>query len=502
MEKRPLVVTLTVTLLIVVVGGVYLGMGARPILGLDLQGGISAVYEPQLPEDEEEPEDFEEILDETIEIIRSRVDAAGVAEPDITRQGTNVLVQLPGVQEADRIQELIGRTAQLTFRPVDGIIPPGSDEYDEVGPDCSLPIDEREEAPTDEDAVICGAEDDSQAVTDPDTGETIPPKYRVRPVALSGSAIEDAFPAMDQQRGNYVTSLDLDAQGGQVFAEMTSQLACERDQGEPGSMAIVVDDIVETASPMAPEVACGTGIRGGSAQISMGEGGLQEQQERAEDLALVLRTGALPITLEEATFQTVSPTLGQDSLQAGLLAGLIGLALVALWLVFFYRALGFVAIAEVAIYGVLVMALISLLGQLIGFALTLAGVAGIIVSIGITADSAIIFFERIRDEVNLGKTVRTAVKRAHESAWRTNLAGNIVTMIAAAVLYFLATGPVRGFAFMLGLSSVLDLMIMWFFARPVVMLLGNTRVLNRRTVRASEAARAEALAASSAGGGR
>jgi preprotein translocase subunit SecD len=499
-DRRPLVITLTVALLVVVIGGVYLGMGARPMLGLDLQGGISAVYEPQLPEGEAEPDDFEEILDETIEIIRSRVDAAGVAEPDITRQGTNVLVQLPGVQEADRIQELIGRTAQLTFRPVDDIIPPDDEEYDEQGPDCSLPIDEREEAPTDEEAVLCGAEDDSGAVTDPDTGETAPPKYVVRPVALGGSAIQDAFPALDQQRGGYVTSLDLDGPGGQVFAEMTSELACERDQGLPGSMAIVVDDVVETASPMASEVACGTGIRGGSAQISMGEGSLQEQQDRAEDLALVLRTGALPITLEEATFQTVSPTLGRDSLQSGLLAGLIGLALVGAWLIFFYRWLGVVAMAGLGIFGVVMLSLISVLGTAIGFALTLAGVAGIIVAIGITADSSIIFFERIRDEVNLGKTVRTGIKRAFESAFRTNLAGNTVTLAAAAILYFLAVGPVRGFALMLGMATILDVIIMYFFTRPVVMLMGHGRMVTRRTVRASEAARAEARAAATGGG--
>ncbi len=540
MDKRPLVAVLSVTLLVVVLAGAYLGAGARPTLGLDLQGGISAVYEPQLPEGAEEPEDFEEILDETIAIIRNRVDAAGVAEPDITRQGTNVLVQLPGVQEADRIQELIGRTAQLTFRPVFDIIDPGDERYDadpsdeafddvrefiaesqvaefaagepldvddvelfEVNPDCGAPVDEQAELPDEEFGILCAGDQDADDVPG-DAGDldADPIKYVVGPSPLSGSAIEDAAPAMDQQRGGYVTSLDLDSEGGQVFAEMTGLLACEPSGTPQRSMAIVLDGLVETSSPMADQVQCNIGIRGGSAQISMGgEGGLQDQLDRAEDLALVLRTGALPISLEEATFQTVSPTLGADSLQAGLIAGLLGLALVGVWLLVFYRMLGFVAIAEVTIFGVLIMALISLLGETIGFALTLAGVAGIIVSIGITADSAIIFFERIRDEVNLGKTVRTAVKRAHESAWRTNLAGNLVTMLVAAILYFLAVGPVRGFALMLGISSVLDLMIMWFFARPTVMLMSNTRMVNRRTVRAAEATRAEARAAA-AGGAR
>ena len=540
MDKRPLVAVLSVTLLVVVVAGVYLGMGARPMLGLDLQGGISAVYEPELPEGAEQPDDFEEILDETIAIIRSRVDAAGVAEPDITRQGTNVLVQLPGVQEADRIQELIGRTAQLTFRPVFDMIPPDDERYDadsddpafdevrqfiagsdvaafaagrelapedvelfEVNPDCDAPVDEQPELPDEEFGILCAAGDEAaEDVPDDVAAGTDPVKYVVGPSPLSGSAIDDAFPAMDQQRGGYVTSLDLDAQGGEVFAEMTGLLACEPVGSPQRSMAIVLDNVVETSSPMADQVACGTGIRGGSAQISMGgEGGLQQQLERAEDLALVLRTGALPISLEEATFQTVSPTLGADSLRSGLIAGLLGLLLVGVWLLGFYRWLGAVALAALGVFGVLVLSMISLLGQTIDFALTLAGVAGIIVAIGITADSSIIFFERIRDEVNLGKTVRTGVKRAFESAFRTNLAGNTVTLAAATILYFLAVGPVRGFALMLGMATILDVIIMYCFTRPTVMLMGNTRMVTRRSVRAAEATRAEAKAAA-AGGAR
>jgi preprotein translocase subunit SecD len=541
-DKRPLIVMLTVSLLVVVLAGAYLGMGARPLLGLDLQGGISAVYEPELPEGEEEPDDFEEILDETIAIIRSRVDAAGVAEPDITRQGTNVLVQLPGVQEADRVQELIGRTAQLTFRPVFGIIDPGEERYDadpsdeafddvrqfiagsevaafaaessdfegdlddveffEINPDCDAPPDEQPELPDEEFGILCGAGDEDETAPDGDAPGADPLKYVVGPSPLSGSAIDDAFPAMDQQRGGYVTSLDLDGPGGEVFAQMTGLLACEPVGTPPRSMAIVLDNVVETSSPMSEEVRCNTGIRGGSAQISMGgEGGLQQQQQRAEDLALVLRTGALPISLEEATFQTVSPTLGADSLRAGLLAGLLGLILVGIWLSVFYRWLGGVALASLGVFGVLMLSLISFLGATIDFALTLAGVAGIIVAVGITADSSIIFFERIRDEVNLGKTVRTGVKRAFESAFRTNLAGNTVTLAAAMILYFLAVGPVRGFALMLGMATVLDVIILYCFTRPVVMLMGNTRLITRRSVRAREKTRAQAQAAA-AGGAR
>jgi preprotein translocase subunit SecF len=158
---------------------------------------------------------------------------------------------------------------------------------------------------------------------------------------------------------------------------------------------------------------------------------------------------------------------------------------VGIWLVFFYRWLGVVTLGALTVFGVMVWSIISALGYL-GFALTLAGVAGLIVAIGITADSSIIYFERIRDEVNLGKTVRTATSRAFKSAFRTNLAGNTVTLAAALILYFLATGPVRGFALMLGMATVLDLLILYLFTRPVVGLMANTKLMNRRNVRAAQ----------------
>jgi preprotein translocase subunit SecD len=493
-DKRPLIVTLSLMMLVVLAAGVYLGMGARPNLGLDLQGGVSATYVPQLPEGAEEPDDFEEIIDETIEVIRARVDSLGVAEPDISRSGTDVLVQLPGASDADRLRELIGTTAQLTFRRVLDIIPPGSEDYDE-GPDCLAPVDEREELADDESGILCGSLDEAE-VSDPDTGEALPIKYELGPTELTGDRIDDAFPSIGQGTQNFTVGLDFDRLGGEQFAAVTSELACERDQGGIGQLAIVLDNVVESATSMNPEVACGTGIAGGSATITTGAGLTPaEQEQEARDLALVLRTGALPITLEEADFRTVSATLGQESLESGLLAGGIGLLLVGLWLVFFYRWLGAVALGALTIYGVLIVALISVLGNL-GFALTLAGIAGLIVSIGINGDSSIIFFERIRDEVNLGKTVRTATKRAFRSAFRTNLAGNTVTLAAAVILYFLAVGPVRGFALMLGFATVLDIIILTTFTRPVVGLLSTSKLLTRRSVRAAQPVVATGKAAS------
>jgi preprotein translocase subunit SecD len=472
-KRRPLVLSLVLSLAVVAAASSVLLAGLRPVLGLDLQGGISAVYQPVLPEGAEIPDDFEQIIDETIEIIRSRVDSLGVAEPDISRSGTDVIVQLPGVSDAERLRELIGRTAQLRFRPVIDVYQPGTTLYDDIDLDCTLPAADRPELEADEGGFLCGP---TTQFGEGDLAVTIPgAKYLVGPAALSGESITDAFPV--EQSGGFTTSLSFDAEGRAAFAAITSDLACERDFGRPGLLAIVLDGVVESAPSMNPDVRCGVGLTDG-AVITSGAADREAQRIAATDLALVLRTGSLPISLVPSTFEEVSATLGEASLRAGLLAGAIGLLLVGIWLLFFYRWLGVVALLSLGVFGVVIVGLIAVLGS-IGFALTLAGVAGIIVSIGITADSSILFIERIRDELALGKTVRSAALKGYASAFRTNLAGNTVTFAAAVILYALAVGPVRGFALMLGLATVLDLLILAGFTRPVVLLMVSSGFLDR-----------------------
>lgn len=537
----------TAVIVVAVVGTVV--AGARPQLGLDLRGGISAIYSPVLPEGEERPEDFDEVLDETIQVIRERVDSLGVAEPNITRQGDDVLVQLPGLEDPERARQIIGTTAKLTFRPVRLSVPPGTPVYEEL-PECgtagepaellqglgvtpptgqpgpspepgdgtpgpeptatgaaagpgdagvltaaqSTPTpspapDETDTQPDvfreledDESGVLCGTgEEEADGEGDAGAGTAANPvKYVVGPSALGGEAVDEAF-AQLTERG-WVVSLGLAGEGPQQFAAITGQLACERDQGQTGLLAIVLDNRVESAPQMNPSVQCGVGITGGQAEITVGSG--EEQEDEARDLALVLKTGALPITLEPSTFQTISPTLGIESLRSGLLAAGIGLLLVALYLVFFYRWLGLVAIGALTVFGVLMYGLITALGA-VGFSLTLAGIAGIVVAIGITADSSIIFFERVRDEARVGKTMRSGVHRAFRSAFRTNLAGNTVTLAAAMILYLLAVGPVRGFALTLGFATVLDIIILYGYTRPAVWLMSRRRgLLTRRSIRA------------------
>jgi len=480
MTRRPLIISLAGTLVLVAGGSLLLALGQRPLLGLDLQGGISAVYVPVLPEGAEVPADFTDILDETIEIIRARVDSLGVAEPDISRSGTDVLVQLPGATDAERLRQVIGRTAQLQFRPAFAVIPPGSAGYEEAEIDCTLPLAERPELAADAEGYLCGP---VERIGTGDAALELPAlKYLVGPVALTGERIRDAFPV--EQSSGFTTSLQFDPEGDAAFAAITGQLACIRDVGGVALLAIVLDGVVESAPSMNPDVQCNVGLAGG-AVITSGAGDRETQRQAAFDLALVLRTGSLPISLEATTFEEVSATLGAASLRAGLLAGAIGLALVGLWLILFYRWLGVVTLAGLVVFGVLVVASITLLGR-VGFALTLAGIAGIIVAVGITADSSILFFERIRDELALGKTVRSGVVKAYRSAFRTNLAGNTVTFAAAAILYALAVGPVRGFALMLGMATLVDLLILAGFTRPIVLLLAQSGFLTRARLGVAE----------------
>lgn len=514
MDKGRSITTLVAMLAMVAVAASALVLGARPNLGLDLQGGISAVYTPELLPGEEEPEDFEEVLDETIEVIRTRIDSLGVAEPEIARQGTDILVQLPGVRDAERVQEIIGTTAQLEFRPVFSVRDPGQEQFEDT-PDCDLPIDERPVLGDDESGILCG-DPEQEAVPGPD-GEPQPRTFQVGPVELTGASIADARPTLGDGQG-FSVALDLDGQGAAAFGEITAGLACLRDQlgvGGPiegddprrdqipeppqevlpdrvdlAQLGIVLDGQIVTSLNMGQDVACGRGLDQGSASLTVGQQADDRGEQAATDLSLILRAGALPITLEPSTFETVSATLGTESLRSGVLAGAIGLALVAVWMLIFYKTLGIVAILELLVFGTLLAGVVAALGETVGYALTLAGVAGIIVSIGITADSSILYRERIREEVNFGRTPRQAVHAAFGPTFRANLSGNTVTLAAAVILYFLAVGPVRGFALMLGVATTLDLLVFSLFTRPLVALLANTRLVNRDVLRALPASQA------------
>lgn len=469
MRNGRLVAVLALFVLAVAALWTFIGVrGIRPQLGLDLQGGVSITLVPAPGQQVDDA-----VLDQTVAVIRQRVDGLGVVEPEIARQGDTIIVQLPGVTDQENAQEVIGRTAQLQFRPVLEVLTPDVEGYAEAGAAC----DQLSESapPAEEEVVLCERPAGLQALAgDPDLPADQRAKLRLGPVAVSGADVADAQATLDPLAGTtWQVDLDLEDQGAQAFEEITGQLACSPQGTVTRQLAIVLDGIVESAPPMSGDVLCDVGIAGGQAVITTGGA-----EDDARELALVLRTGALPIELEFATSQSISPALGSDSLRAGLLAGAIGLALVAAYLIVLYRGIGVAAVLELAAFGALVVGLILVLGEYAGYSLTLAGVAGVVVSIGIAADSSIIYRERYRDELRGGRTVRTAADHAFASAFRTNLTGNFVSFLAAAVLYVLAVGPVRGFAFTLGLSTLVDTLVLATFTRALFGLLARSRRLS------------------------
>jgi preprotein translocase subunit SecD len=436
----------------------------KPKLGLDLQGGISVVLTAK-------GNASSGSIDKAVDIIRLRVDSLGVAEPDISRQGSNILIQLPGLKDPSKAIKLIGTTAQLRFRPVLQVIGPGTAEYAQP-PDCTdsdtWPVDD----PT-KPVIFCARDrDDSGKDKDP----SLWPKLLLGPESLGGTDVKRASAHLPQaQSGGFQweVSLLLTGDGSKKFAKVTGDLACNQPGDPKRQLAIVLDRVVETHPQMGDQVVCHTGIAGGEAQITG-----QFTEGEARDLETILKYGALPVAFEPSTTTTVSPTLGKDSLRGGLIAGAIGLAIVFIYVLLFYRGLGMLVWIGVTMHAAFTIGVVIILGHTAGFALTLAGIAGLIVSLGIATDSFIVYFERIKDEVHQGKTVRASVDRAWASAWRTIVNADLVTALAAFVLYFLAVGSVRGFALMLGLATGLDLFVSYLFMHPSVWLLAQTKVFN------------------------
>jgi preprotein translocase subunit SecD len=287
-------------------------------------------------------------------------------------------------------------------------------------------------------------------------GEAIAARYLLGPAEVTGQALSEARATMDATTAVWRVEFSLTGEGARQWNEMAAKV------GVGGQIAIDLDGEVRSAPSLQTTNFPGEG------QIT---GNFTERE--AKDLALVLRYGALPVQLDRQTVQTVSASLGRDSLRAGVGAGLVGLGLVAVYMVLYYRALGLVVLLGLLVTGALMYSIVSWLGQTTGLALTLAGATGIVVSVGVTVDSYIVYFERLKEEIRAGKSVRSSVERSFRRAYRTILIADIASLIGAAVLYQLSVGSVRGFAFFLGLSVLLDIFIAYFFTRPVVVLLGQ-----------------------------
>ncbi|PRH76966.1 protein translocase subunit SecD, partial [Streptomyces solincola] len=287
-------------------------------------------------------------------------------------------------------------------------------------------------------------------------------KYILGPAEVAGTDVDEAKGVLDPQRGMWIVQLGFTDGGAKKFAATTGKLATQ--QQPQNQFAITLDGQVMSA----PSVS--SAIAGGSAEISG-----SFNQESATELANVLSYGALPLSFEQESTTTVTAALGGEQLHAGLIAGAIGLALVIIYLVVYYRGLSLIAIASLGVSAILTYTLMSLLGPAIGFALNLPAVCGAIVAIGITADSFIVYFERVRDEIREGRSLRPAVERGWPRARRTILVSDFVSFLAAAVLFIVTVGKVQGFAFTLGLTTLLDVVVVFLFTKPLMSLLARTK---------------------------
>ncbi len=467
-----------------------------PKLALDLQGGTQVILSPLLLDGQAVTT---EQLDQAVSIIRQRVDASGVSESQVTTQGdTNIIVSIPGVPDENTLA-LIKASAKLEFRPVlitsagtptssvDGTESedpeasetPAPEESPAAEPPAAAPVDGSDlnwitpEIQKAFDELDCassfrepGQIDDPSVplVTCDVNGLT---KFILGPVEVDGANISDASngtvtSSTGASTNTWAVNLEFDEVGTAGFSTVTQRLfplEIPRNQ-----FAITLDGYVITA-PTTQAV-----ITNGSAQIT---GSFDRDSSKV--LADQLKYGSLPIGFEVQSQENISATLGQDQLTSGLLAGLIGLILVVIYSAFQYRGLAIVTVGSLLVAGVLVYLLIAFLSWRQGYRLSMAGVAGLIVAIGITVDSFIVYFERVRDEIREGRNLEVAVENAWRRSIRTILASDAVSFTAAATLFLLTVGNVRGFAFTLGLTTIVDLIVVLLFTHPLLTLLARTK---------------------------
>jgi preprotein translocase subunit SecD len=516
--------------------GINLAAHNGPVLGLDLQGGLSVIYATAEPADQDQ-------LEIVRDLMRGQLEDFGIAEPDVRVEGENIIVDLPGVTDQAAAFDALQVSGIVSLRPVlqcvsaattdggtettlTGTTVPESTS-DEVTGDASgsleptaqpmgfaggprtvepaptEPADDATPADTGEDTTGDTADDgtggsvpvtlgpplpgdgagdvgDLVDETIPDTtGQELleypgapggPQSCLVGPSGGSGEVFEQgsATAAIDQTTGGWVVNVDLRSDGEVIWNMLAQQCFNRLETCPTGQLAIVLDDVIQSA----PSV--NTDNFQGSVQIS---GSFSEDEVR--DLARVLNRGAFPVPVVQERVETVSPTAGRDSLDAALIAGLIGVALMLAFMVAYYRRLAVVIIAGLVVWGMTVYSLATFVSNTWNYALTLAGATGIVVAVGVTVDTYVVFFERLRDEARHGRTLRNAAPRSFQSTWRTIVSADLVSLMASLILFGLSVGSVRGFALYLGLTTICDLLVCYFFTRPAVFLLARSGWLDR-----------------------
>jgi preprotein translocase subunit SecD len=402
--------------------------GNKPVLGLDLQGGVSVILAPTEPAS---PDDLIVIRD----LIRDELEQRGIAEPDVRVEGSNIVVDLPGVRDQRDALEAVDVAGIVTLRPVI---------------QCGFVADPGDGVPTGQDILPVR-----------DTGDAclVGPSGGTGEVFARGSA----GPTLEPQTG-WGVSVDLRRDGEAVWNQLAAQCYQGAESCPSRQLAIVLDDVIQSAPVVnAPSFAGAVSITG------------DFSESEARDLARVLNRGAFPVGVEAQSVETVSPALGGDTLRAAVVSGLIGAALIMLLLALYYRTLAVVAISGLVVWAMAMYSAAVLVSEATNYALSLAGATGIIVAVGIAVDSYVVLFERLKDELRLGRSLRNAAPRSFATSWRTIVSANVVSILAAAILFTLSVGAVKGFALYLGLTTVCNLIVYFLFARPAVVLLTRSQ---------------------------
>ncbi|WP_213814683.1 protein translocase subunit SecD [Glaciihabitans sp. dw_435] len=482
-------------------GGGVLWAGATwaPKLALDLEGGTQIVLEPKL---ESGQTVSSEQLSQAVTIIRQRIDASGVSEPEITTQGSGanetIVVSIPGVPDAETLAR-IKSSAKLEFRPVlvteatatsavgdsptatptptptataslnatPTVKPTDASDLNYVTDALAYQYTNFDCKDVENGAASVAPADQPLVTCDTTAAGGVQYKYILGPVEVAGSTISDATNSLVSNSqgvstGQWGVNIVFNSEGTKQFAAVTTRL--HGLTGAQNQFAIVLDGTVISA-PTTNAI-----ITDGKPQIT---GSFTQQSSKT--LADQLKFGALPIGFQVQSSQVISATLGQTQLASGLIAGLIGLLLVVIYSLFQYRLLGLVTVASLVVAAVITYLAIGILSWREGYRLSLAGVAGLIVAIGFTADSFIVYFERIRDELRDGRGLVSSVEAGWKRALRTIYAAKSVNLLSAAVLFILAIGNVRGFALTLGLTTIIDVIVVVLFTHPVLQLLATTK---------------------------
>ncbi len=525
------------TFLAVALLALNVGLGNTPVLGLDLKGGLSVIYRTAEPATEEQ-------LLVVRDLMRESLEADGIAEPDVRVEGENIVVDLPGVSDQASAFEALQVSGIVSLRPViqcqaatfgeDGsvattpttlepgpiapLLPitvpagfarpdvrgalPAYERPSTVGTSVptTVPQDTASTVPQDtvaantaNDVVTTGTVpgttvpivpvNDAPVTAAPTaTGQEVLPypnqsqQCLVGPSGGSGEVFEQgsAKAEISQENGAWLVTVGLRSDGQAVWNGLAAQCFNRTATCPSQQLAIVLDDVIQSA----PVVQ--TTNFGDSVQITGSSG-----ESETRSLARVLNRGAFPVPVEQQRVETVSATVGQDSLNAAIIAGIVGVLLTFAFMIAHYRKLSVVLVTGMIVWAMVVFTLAAIVSHLTNYALTLAGATGIIVSIGVTVDSYVVYFERLRDEMRHGRTLRNAAPSAFAATWRTILAANIVTLMAALVLFALSVGSVKGFALYLGLTTIADVLVHLFFTRPAVLVLAESRWYNGTPKRAS-----------------